>query len=107
MLKRSLNQYLVVAGSLSWTAGFFLLAVLLYLDIQRSTNSTAAIGYLFLLPGAAIGALPDLVAGLCLGYALFQLRQSPLEATRYKLVLALVSAIGILVWQGWFIVQAY
>ena len=103
MPKRSLNQHLILAGSLSWTAGFFMLAVLIYLDIQRSTNSTTAIGYLFLPFGAALAALPDLVAGLCLGYGLFLLRQPPAKATLYRPVIALLSAIGILVWQGKFI----
>lgn len=100
MPKRSLKQHLILAGSLLGTAGFLVRAVMIQQDIQRSTISTAAIGYLFLPLMAAIAALPALLAGLCLGYALFYFRQSPTKAAFYKPVVALVCAVGLLAWQG-------
>ena len=100
MPKHSLKQHLILAGSLLWAAGFLFSAVMIVQDIQRSTISTAAIGYVFLPLTATIDALPDLLAGLCVGYALFHFRHSPAHAAFYKPIVALVCTVGILAWQG-------
>jgi hypothetical protein len=93
---------------LSLIVGIICLLVLALLDISaisRSTNSTAAIGYIFLPITVGVLSIPGFVAGWCLGYFLLWWK-SPVRSRRALAFLAgavpltLAAWVTGIVWNG-------